>query len=102
MRSYTMHKFIVPALLVAMAGILPADVLSLRDGRALNGRLINASSRQIQFQEDGQRTAKSYSLTNVDRVSFGNTAAVGSSAASNAPVANRARTGAYSIPAGSV
>ena len=67
-----MHKFIVPALLVAIASILPADVLRLRDGRSLNGRMITASSRQIQFQEDGQRTAKSYSLTNVDRVSFGN------------------------------
>ena len=107
-----MHKFIVPALLIAVAGILPADVLRLRDGRSLNGRMISASSRQIQFQEDGQTTARTYSLTNVDRVSFGATTAVGSSATSNAPTTpapaavasstNRSRAGAYSIPAGSV
>ena len=71
-----MKKIIVPTLLVAIVGVLPADVLRLRDGRSLNGRMISASGRQIQFQEDGQSTAKAYSLTNVDRVSFGNTAAV--------------------------
>jgi hypothetical protein len=112
-----MHKCIVPALLVAMAGILPADVLRLRDGRSINGRLISASSRQIQFIEDGQRSSRSYSVTNVDRVEFGTSANVGSNgpigtsnqsgeyAASSSRVPTdsaRARTGNYSIPAGSV
>jgi hypothetical protein len=113
-----MQKFMIPALLVAMAGILPADVLRLRDGRSINGRMISASSRQIQFMEEGQRTARAYSLTNVDRISFGDTAAIGNSnrtpatssgngsynSESRVPASStRPRTGSsYSIPAGSV
>ena len=109
-----MQKFIVPAMLIAIAGSLPADVLRLRDGRSINGKMISASSRQIQFLEQGQRTARAHSLTNVDRVSFGDPAVTSSSAngssngaysptnrQSTSPT-NRTRAGAYAIPAGSV
>jgi hypothetical protein len=113
-----MRKYVVPALLIAMAGILPADVLHLRDGRSINGRLVSASSRQIQFMEDGQRASRSYSVTNVDRLEFGNTTTVTGSANNSVRSSSRndtyaassrgttsstrTRTGNYSIPAGSV
>ena len=112
-----MHRYIVPALLVTLAGILPADVLRFRDGRTIEGRLISATSRQITFLEQGRTTSRAYQVTAVDGITFGNNGTVETSRQSNAatrdgayssgtsvrPDNNRStRTGTYSIPAGSV
>lgn len=108
-----MRKILAPMLVLASVALLPADVLFLRDGRTINGRLISATSRQIRFLEDGQRTARLHQVTAVERLAFGNAArtsasAPASSTSSNGAYANRtdsntrARTGRYSIAEGSV
>jgi hypothetical protein len=65
-----MNKVIIPILIIASAGLLPADVLYLRDGNSVNGKLMSATSRQIRFLEDGQRAPRTYQITAVDRIGF--------------------------------
>jgi hypothetical protein len=118
-----MRTILAPVLVFTCAGLLSADVLFLRDGRSINGRLVSATSRQIRFLEDGQRTSRLHQVTAVERVAFGdagrtssgasNSRANGSStrdsgAYSSRPDSSRpdsttrARTGRYSVAEGSV
>ena len=99
-----MKKSIVPALLILAASSLPADVLHLRDGRTIDGRLVSASSRVVQFLAAGQNTSRTYSVTTIDRVEFGsgNSTTSQGQHSSGASPAVRGRSAAYSIPAGSV
>ena len=108
-----MRKLLAPVLVFASAGLLTADVLVLRDGRSINGRLVSATSRQIRFLEDGQRTSRLHEVTAVERVAFGNASRAsasapgdrtsGSGAYSNrSDSTTRARTGRYSVAEGSV
>jgi hypothetical protein len=113
-----MRTISVPVLVFACVGLLPADVLFLRDGRSINGRLVSATSRQIRFLEDGERTSRLHQVTAVERVSFGNASRTSSAASGNLANENgaystrpdstrsdsttRARTGRYSVAEGSV
>jgi len=118
-----MGKILAPVLVLACAGLLPADVLFLRDGRSINGRLVSATSRQIRFLEEGQRTSRLHEVTAVERVAFGNASRAssgtsGSSTSSGGAYStrpdstrsdstrsdstSRSRTGRYSVAEGSV
>jgi hypothetical protein len=108
------RKILAPVLVFASAGLLPADVLFLRDGRSINGRLISATSRQIRFLEDGQRTSRLHQVTAVERLAFGNASRTSSSSTNSSATrptgayssrtdsTTRARAGRYSVAEGSV
>ena len=109
-----MRKLLAPVVVLASVALLPADVLFLRDGRTINGRLLSATSMQIRFLEDGQRTSRLHQVTAVERVAFGNASQTSASApassrtssngayASRTDSTTRARTGRYSVAEGSV
>ncbi|HYI93484.1 MAG TPA: hypothetical protein VEX68_08070 [Bryobacteraceae bacterium] len=75
---------------------LSADTLYLRDGRSVDGKLVSATSRQIRFLPDGERTARTYQLNNIERLGFSE-----SNVAPPSGSRSRARANGPSIPAGS-
>jgi hypothetical protein len=93
---------------IICAGMMSADVLHLRDGKTLDGKLVSATNRQIRFLEEGQRTARNYDLTAVDRISFADSVSAANTRsnttypAADRASASRARAGNIAVPAGSI
>jgi hypothetical protein len=103
-----MTKLLIPILSIFFGGLLPADVLHLRDGRSIDGKLVSATSRQIRFLSDGERTARTYDLTAVDRLAFNDTGPAGrSTRSSSSSDTSRSRLsegqrGSLAVPEGSI
>ena len=59
----------VLSMLVA-AGALSADTLTLRDGSRINGTMLSADGRTVSFV-DARGDRRSYTVANVDEITFG-------------------------------
>jgi hypothetical protein len=99
-----------------LCGLVQADTLYLRDGRAIRGTFISGNSREVRFLPDGGRTQR-YTIGTVDRISFTDgTAAASQSAGAYGSTAastdtstrrtygssSRSRANEPAIPAGTV
>ena len=93
-----MRKLLPAIYLLSSMATLSADTLYLRDGRSVDGKLVSATSRQVRFLSEGERTARTYQLTNIDRLGFSD-----SNVAANpgSRTRNRAREASATVPAGS-
>jgi hypothetical protein len=85
-----MKSFLVPGVSLSVllcAFTLQADVVKLKDGRAIQGIFLGGNSRQIDFLSPGGQTL-SFPLTSVGSVTFsGLPGATGGSAAPASPAA---------------
>lgn len=82
-------------LILSLAAIIPlgADTLYMKDGQSIRGTFLSGDSRQIRFTPEGATRGRSYAVSNVANVVFGDSTPVAS--ANDRPRYDRQRYGRY-------
>jgi len=93
------HSLIALAVLALAAGPLSADTLIMRDGKKIDGTLLGATARQVEFLPSDGKTIK-VSIDQVDALEFSTPAVVAPPKPASAPAPAAAAKKAILLPAG--